>query len=309
MALTLLTTPGVELADIKPLLGRVDYVHSTGPSPISETLAAGSTGNVDEQGAASPQDAKWLLLYCTPERALTKAMHLGAAPNDELANWKRAAEAQLDVFRNNRERSVLFRADSIVRNPDGFYDAVDSALGLRLSRQPPPPLPQDPSPDLLALLAAQTCAAEDVVALSGELEASAIPLFPHPAWIDALDSDKLFLDYQELRDALQTARAAQQQLAERDAELLACKQLCEENSEPGKQKLAELSGERDLLMLQLKQMQAEMEEYHKTSEKERLRCRRELDAVYRSTSWRVTVPLRAMVGLVRGMRSSTSRRA
>lgn len=259
------------------------------------------------QALAGNRDAH--LVVCYPNPVLTVAAQLGEGEGESsaAAAWAAGAEQLLRLFRSNRRRVTLVDGHAAMFNPERLSQALQGRLGDCLD------LPKTAAfdPDWLGRPLARLVAAHDIAVSDGaaivlaELEASSLPLeFPVQA-----ATTELLADWQPAE-----AEAAAENAGGEDAE--------------------ELKEENELLMLQLHQVQEELESYFLAnrdlqrqlqnassdtsaldgSRQELEQARKELDQVKKeldmtrtavsdmqsSLSWKLTAPLRSVLGVFRG---------
>lgn len=238
--------------------------------------------------------ARLLLFHSRPEPALVQAMDDNREPREALEKWQQAAEQLLQVHKHNRKRTSLIDIDCALAAPELFMRACHDHLGLKKTSPPNDHQPtgeNTDSNDLHHLIAAQMVAQSPRIGeLIAELEASSLPLAePTPPTVDC---EKIYQDYRNLKQQLE-----------------------EEN---------------ELLLLQLHQVQEELESYYlqlqseqkkhrqaktelaalkkdkKTLQKDLKSQKARYDRVKKSTSWKITSPLRKAVKLLKPARKTSS---
>lgn len=238
-----------------------------------------------EKNPANPldveEDVLTLLCHGRPEHAVARDMSSGSAPSEALGRWGVAAEQIIRAFRRRREKTVVVDVALVARHPRPFINACADQFGLTKPDQLLPEASKKNNAtvdDLPLLIATQTVAQDARVSdLLGALEAASIPLGV-PEEAPQMDSDRLWFS---LNGAL-------------------------DNGE-----------ENELLLLQLRQVQEELESYYleykeakkradqleKRADQHKKRAdqhKKRIDQIRVSTSWRFTRPLRVLMRLVTG---------
>lgn len=203
-------------------------------------------------------ETRFLLFYDDLARATAKAFLSGIDPQSFLACWLATNRHFLAFQRRNRQRTILLRTESAIQAPDKMLELLQQqgvSLPLPAPAGTDAPCEELPAEGLLAgiLSAGQP----EARLLAGELTASAHPLgiteFPQ-----ATTPAALFSQYQQ-KNRLEAIRHHHQQLTEEMAKARA--ELTQKD-----RTLLELESQRhnlvqenELLLLQLRQVQEELE--------------------------------------------------
>lgn len=249
------------------------------------------------------KDGRALLLHDRPETALARAMQAGRNPVEELDEWRSAVENLLQAYRRNRRAIRMMSADAAVQAPDAFATACKEHLGLTRGKAFPPQRPDEEIESIYRLLAAQMVAqADEIQPLLQELEASSIPL--------GVDYAPARLDCQAIYEELGESASRPNELEEEnELLLLQLHQVQEElesyflelQDESGKQKaLNEKYKALDERLAAHKQLLEEKERQFQKLLAEKKRRDQKIVAIRKSTSWRLTMPIRVIRRLVTG---------
>ncbi len=261
------------------------WLRSAGARPGPDLAALG-----DELGAAP--DLYAVLLYANPAIDVAQSLDAGAEP--ALDNLAAAMGEVLSVYRAHRRQLTLVDIDAARAHPGALRDWLGDRLEWSSSM---PEAGEASMPTPLALAVARTLLRDDerLGALLAELEASSLPL-PSPA-APAVAG---------LLEALAGAREAVEQQAEAPEPVV----------DPAIQE------EKALLMLQLERVQKALESQLTANRglerrvqeladrpgpeeldalHERLKwTAQDLESVRNSLSWKLTAPLRKLLGLFKG---------
>ncbi|ADH86536.1 hypothetical protein [Desulfurivibrio alkaliphilus] len=244
--------------------------------------------------------AHLLLFHSRPETALAQAMAEQGNPDQTLEKWQQAAQQLLQVYRHNRQRASLVNIDCALAAPALFMKACHKRFGLKKAKPPhsnEAGSKNTESSDMHLLLAAQMVAQSAPTSeLIAELEAGSLPLAEQPE--PNINCQQIHQDYQAV------TRQANE--------------------------LKEVKEENELLLLQLHQVQEELESYylqlqseqekHRQAKSELAELKKEqkrhkakvnqlngrIDRLQKSTSWKITAPMRGLVKLVKPARKATS---
>jgi hypothetical protein len=197
-------------------------------------------------------DGRLLLLHERPERMLVEAMRAGTAPEAMLERWMQACRRLLDFHRRNRGRASLIDVDVALAAPAGFIEFCARSFGSAVPARIPRPVTAASGTEIAHLIAAQMIAqSREVNRLLAELEALSSPI-GEPQNAPTIDCAAVFREQLKHRESLNAiAREREAALAQLDA------------------KQAEYQKEKELLLLQLNQLQEELEGL--SSEMRRLR--------------------------------------
>lgn len=246
-------------------------------------------------------DELLLLCHTRPEYAVARAMEEGRMPSEGLASWREAAEAIMRAFRRRREKTVVVDAALAAREPKAFVEACAARFDIRATTPPIPAagdLEYGQADDFRSLIATQVVSQDPAIPdLLRELEAASVPLGESDE-PPRLDGDRLWSAYQDLQEARG-------------------------------QELQDVREENELLLLQLHQVQEELESYYlefkggqkradeqkKRADEQKKRAdarKKRINQIRRSTSWRITMPLRVLKRLatgnaLRGRRKTSSK--
>lgn len=187
-------------------------------------------------------EARLLLFYTRPESALVHAMANGSSPTDKLKRWRDSAIAILEVYQRNRQRAVLINVESALENQADFCKIFSDNFGIDCNVQAADiKVPVEQS-SLHRLIAAQMVSqAEDVQDLINELETSSIPIGPCTG-TPGIDCERIYLDDLDSGSA--------------------------QAKEAFTEKYNDLQEENELILLQLRQLQEELESYYLETHRE-----------------------------------------
>lgn len=251
---------------------------------------------VDQLLNAAP-DTTLLVVYRPPERTLAGRLAAGERPEQAMRHWLEATSQLLGVIRHHRARTLVVDIEQVVATPNLFLDACRQRLNLKCK-------PWTSNLDALAateaplyqVIAGQLVAGSDEVqALSGELEASALALGdPIAAPIDCDAAwQQLTKEQQQHRAELETL---QHQLEQTKAE--ASPPTVQPQSTAVTRELEEAKEENELLLTQLHQVQEELEHYYLQAQSKSQpmlaysNAQAKLERMEKTLSWRITAPLR-----------------
>jgi len=290
-------SPGVR---IEPLLGILDTAGLGSQSTHSPSLEALVELNAEALEVRLQKDSEvhLLLFFRSPLPLLSEGMKQGRTPDDILSDWVQTTKALLAVIRRYRRRMTLIETTHASLHPTDFIQRLSQRLGLSLTCAAQAETRRLEDGDAMHLLIAQAAVQGNPHArqLASELQATALPIGSEDC----------------LRPTAASAWAAFQE--------------CLERVEAKSEEQSDLKEENELLLLQLHQVQEELESYylenrsfdriHDKLQHEIETLKRELQEakeemwIHRraahymrnSISWRITRPLRVLLGLVRGKR-------
>ncbi|MFD3191532.1 OmpH family outer membrane protein [Sedimentitalea sp. HM32M-2] len=278
---------------------------------------------------ALPPEGRALLIYAAPDRQIAAALRAGVPIEQATADWQSQAQAILAQWRRGRRRLFLIDADAFAAAPEALAERLAQWLDCAAGPVPAPDPALEPAlpEDIHGLLAAQAALAlPELRQLADELEAGGVSprragtgslaqlAAVSAAWQDrdaradddqanaaqdqalqqaqSLFDEEIELLQLQLRTAQQALeREYRDRLAERQTaadEIRALRAELEQahlhlstvRAEQARQVAALLDGHRDLMVAR-GALQAELNH-----------SRHEIDALFASTSWRVTAPLR-----------------
>lgn len=245
-------------------------------------------------------DRRVVVFFTRPDRRLAEALARGIPLEAALAECRDQIDALLDIVRRDRRRVILVEQSAAHSDPEGFA----AALYERLGKEFPDIAALEPSiseqPDALALALARLALLEgvDLRRRCAELEASALNSATANGQIEARAAVEEFLDLKreagradDLSNLADENRTVIEQLfrVERDLEAALRKQ--GDEREKHKRVVAEL----DRVLAELDRVRAKT----KAGEQRERNAKERLAAVYASTSWRLTAPLRMLGGLLK----------
>lgn len=254
-----------------------------------------------------------LLFYTRPEPALVRAMVEGMNPAHELEKWRNSAGRILDIYRANQKRTVIMSAETALASPAEFdkvcreYVGADGGEVAVLDVSVP-----ERKNDFHSLIAAQMVVqSRDVGDLLNELEASSIPLGQR-ADIPDIDCEKIYLTLEETRlkqamelESLENKCHDLQE--ENDVILLQLHEVQEElesyylearrEAEKRIRVESEFKRQADRMSATAQRMETELANTKKalaSKEKELALSQETVTMILRSSSWRLTRPLRVL---------------
>lgn len=268
-----------------------------------------------ENGLRQDADTRAVIVYPNPVILLAGQLQAGKRMGDAIAAWRDTTERLLVLFRRDRRRITLIDGHAAQRAPD----LLQRLLGERLSRPlkvaeeggapgdaaEPAGLPQ--------LVAAEALRQEEAAAaLVAELEASSLPLGPaYRINVDAIAADGLTsADTAELDELRKENELLQLQLQQTQAELQALileNRIMKNERKSSSSEVEQARTEAGKARLARESLQAEFNEAREawTAERTALTDKLkwtadDLAAVRRSLSWRLTAPIRRVLGLFVG---------
>ena len=247
------------------------------------------------------------VLHCfgRPESAVLAALVAGNSPSEALHEWLESNQQGLRVFKRNRVATLVVNIDAAFDDPAELNRHLQQHFGVELTATTIPHREEQIASVIQKLIAAQMVVQDEAVRdLAVELEASAVM----PAIISPLTID--FESVVERLDELSAASQAQITDAKEENELLLLQlhqvqeeledhylRLQEQIKANSKLKLESEEASRKLstrdegLATARKTIRKQKRKLKSVSEQERI-SNRKLAAVYASTSWRITGPLR-----------------
>ena len=234
--------------------------------------------------------SKGLVVYEHPAHSVASAIMDGNYDNTLLQGWIHEAKNSLAVIRRHRRNMLVVERDAT--DEQVFRSAFSAAF---TGHKPPQEIaPRSPKTQTLKLLLALFAVRQyrPVAQLLGELEASSIAA-----------TNELPLD-----DTLRVAAKEMQELLERDQIWKAKLEKLEAEKQTTKSRNAEAN---ETLMRQILDLKAnlqqlarernaaeqralEAERKHQAAEKEVAGLKTTINRIHRSTSWRLTAPVRAI---------------
>ena len=238
---------------------------------------------------------KAVIVFPNPVLELGDRLKDGASFEQEIATWRATVERMLAVFRRDRRRITLVDEDAARGAPDRLLPLLNER-SLGLQGQPAESgQARSRAAELKHLIAAQALGLDDATAVfQTELEASALPL--GPAY--RIDFDALFREQQAGANAAEQAdlRAENEQL---QIQLSRVREELEahvvENRKLEKIRLAKNSLEEEL-----EESREAWSEERKALADKLSWTADDLAAMRQSLSWRLTSPLRRILGLFMG---------
>ncbi|MEM9313831.1 MAG: hypothetical protein AAGA95_04330 [Pseudomonadota bacterium] len=272
-----------------------------------EAQSIQSLGALDDLEKSLQQDTKKhaIVVYANPVMVLGDKLQAGGGMTEATANWRDSTERLLSLFRRDRRRITLIDGHAAQRAPE----LLERLLGDRLSRQldlAGKPQTDDEPAGLPQLVAAQALHQDEVAAaLVSELEASSLPLGPaYRIDVDALIADGLS---HATKGAVETMRE------ENDLLMLQLHQVqeeleiqCSKNRRLQEEQREIRAGAKKAALVR-DGVQAEFNEAREAWGADRKALADELEwnastltALRRSLSWRLTAPVRRVLGLFMG---------
>ena len=251
------------LERIEPILEHLNFeacLHN-----LKETWAVNAIDN-----GHGPEHIQAVYTYARPEYAVAQAIADGAVPEDALRDWQAAINTMLAQFRPKRQESLLVEAISAIRHADNKDPGRAGDRSPDNDQDTAARIGRFSSIDL-ALATLTVHQTRDIKDLLGELAAITAPL---PGW-----DMPPHLDLKRIQESLRVSHQGHEFLLE----------------------------ENELLLMQLHQVQDELEHYYlrnleldqKTQDREPRKekpsvrnLERRVQFIERSTSWRLTAPLR-----------------
>lgn len=264
------------------------------------------------------QDTHVFLFYTRPEAFLQAALAEGKTPQQALHAWQTQAKELLQTYRSHRSRTSLLMAEACLNKPQESLAQLSDKLGWSLHERNFTTQSFQLEENQELLLASQLITqTPEVRQLLSELEASS----SNPARL----LQPLTLDLQQIIDRspvkhLQEELKRQQEQQRKEISDLQNKiKLAEEKTNKQTQQ-PDLEEENKLLIEQLHQVQEELERHHQNKNQlparqselnqlerklrqvqmEKARLQEKYQAVFRSNSWKITKPLRALSRLLKG---------
>lgn len=316
------------LGDARKPYGAAKSLIQQTPAPAILPVGDEGSGELLESWVRDFDETLLLVFHTRPEKAIERAMAQGEEPDAALRTWSKAAERLLAVVRRNRRRVRVFDVDCARAAPEAFSQECEHHLGLMI---PPtavgvPTKSTEPENALHHLIANQAVMqTPDAQDLASELEASSLPI--------AESGKTLAVDvagvYRNFEHRLQTEKLERENLESSVKQ--AVDQTTEANNklEAAESRARELEEESELLLMQLHQVQEELETYYleardlqeQVQKRDRAieqknrklkefaaknrKLNKQLDDkkkrisnIARSTSWRLTLPLRVFKRLL-----------
>lgn len=302
MLLKLAATPNSYWQDIVALL------ESTGWQPVY-----GSDTEIWYQtGLEVPDESnRYLLLHCRPEIAVARATTAGFAPGEALNQWLIAAHAMVSFFKQNRSQAVMVDLAHLQAEPATMLRAISEHLQLDTIADTGAQALITPELPTLELLLANQLVRQtpNIDVLLAQVEACSLLLDGRVYAAPQVDIAAVLAGlrkYDEISAETSRLRQEKDQLTQKVAEL--------------ERKLQETTSESDLILEQLHRVQEELERKLKfNSELERQlkkfrkgheqaielanteinRLSKKLNQLESSTSWKATLPIRAIGKTIR----------
>ena len=258
-----------------------------------------------EQMLRHDESVHAVILYASPIVMLREKLEGGESFEHAISVWRENIESLLGLFRRNRRRMTLVDGHAAQRAPVLFQQLLAERLQVSLTVADgdwePPTSGQ--STELLNLIAAQALRQDDLAtALSCELEASSLPLGPAYHFdlnritvgeLSVGDTPKLESLQHQNNLLLLKLRKTQEELEDYYLE--------------NRQLITEWDGGNSRADEALKSIQAKFTEEKENWVKDRKRLTTELKrkettlvAVRNSLSWRLTAPVRRILGVFLG---------
>jgi hypothetical protein len=266
-----------------------------------------------EQGKPLPTDEELLLIYTGPCYALEAAIEAKHEIESVIDGWTREAKDFLDFFRRNRGKVKIVNGPAILKHPKEFGEFCTGQFGisvpLDLLESAEAPRAKRPTAGVIAAQAA--AASVELTDLTGELEASSIPLGQEPPrytpeWRKACE---------EIHHLVEKKQEVKEKLEEKAAHLEEIKPECEKQTE----RIKELEEENELLLLQLHQVQEELESYYLEAKELReqrggasstdmdellsyaVMLEHQYSKLLKSRTWKLMAPVREATRLIKSM--------
>lgn len=294
------------IAELRRFDGGAPTVVPVG-SALTETLLAA--------WVAQRHDVQTILFHTAPEKAMAVAMEQGVEPTAALHQWEITAAQLLQVHRRNRVRSRVINVDRALSAPSEFLRVCRQHLGLGLasvSESASPDVPAGPSRQdpVYELIAAQMVAQSDeALDLARELDASALPMGhrSEPGHADCLRAYEAINSVREElageRAARESAESRAQELKQENEEMLAQLHQVQEELEAYFIRARDEEKKWKAAEKRLKERDSKAKEFFQAKKTQQARAehyRNRLAAVHKSTSWKVTTPLRVIKRLLTG---------
>lgn len=320
-------------------LAREGQSSRNGLPSLADALEPGDLKTIPDW-LAGDADAHLLLLFNAPVPLIAQSMEDGLPPDQALDRWLADAQAILKIVRRHRRRLSLLSLEGVLANPAEFTDILGQRLGIDLPSAGKQ-VGHATTPGALFRMMAENAVRESGEArnAAAELEANALPTPSTPA----IELPKVEAVYREFSQAINRTRNQEleeenelllQQLHQIQDELesfvlrnndlqkslekekSATQRLRTQNDEGTvkvEARLRELQTENERLQQQSRQVKEEIEAYY-LSDKDAQRQLQEMrerlkeadltiQALYNSKSWKITKPLRFVLGLFSGDRN------
>ncbi|SFB83552.1 hypothetical protein SAMN05660443_0440 [Marinospirillum celere] len=311
------------LADyLKPTAqGLKNQVNSPGISHLNQNNFEHLQGWLDDF-----TDTHFFLVYTRPEVYLQQALSEGQQATQALQSWSQEVQELLNIQRSNRSRTSLIQLEQALQAPDELMQKLSEKLGWTFPEKNWNTQPLQLTENQELLLSSQIVMQDTgLQQLLAELEASSLnqasllrPL--------KLDTEQLQQKIKEgSQQQLEKLNATQEELKKQLNNYQDLKSKSEtdlknlqENLQNQQKKLKEVEEENELLIEQLHFTQEELEKQllkgNKDHEAQLTQLKKELKevkqsktrllekyrAVFQSTSWKITKPLRALSRLLKG---------
>ncbi|MFW5880469.1 MAG: hypothetical protein ACOCU9_02435 [Spirochaetota bacterium] len=308
---------------MKVLIGRTVAAHT---DPIATTLTASGVDAADYGTDLSAladhlqrePDDRCLLCYSRPEYAVARAMILGEDVAAAVDQWTEQARAVADLYVQNRANCILVDCLNASARPKQFATLMKSRLGVSINGDQTTALCPTPEPlPTYAVLAAQWPAnSQSVSELAGQLEACADPLgdggpeYTSPpdksyaVYKNVLSDNGTLGNNKELEEEnellILQLHQVQEELERYYLDTIDLKEdlaKAQEQLETATARLPRLESETTRLQRDLTTIRSEKDSLHAQARelaKYALAMEKMADHFLRSTSWKVTVPIRVI---------------
>ena len=234
--------------------------------------------------------SKGLVVYEHPAHSVASAIMDGNYDNTPLQGWIHEAKNSLAVIRRHRRNMLVVERDATDENV--FRSAFSAAF---TGHKPPQEIaPRSPKTQTLKLLLALFAVRQyrPVAQLLGELEASSIA-----ATNELPLDDTLRVAAKEMQELLERDQASKAKLEKLEAEKQTTKSRNAEANETLMRQILDLKANLQQLARErnaAEQRALEAERKHQAAEKEVAGLKTTINRIHRSTSWRLTAPVRAI---------------
>ena len=275
----------------------VDAVKNEHRADAPQIIPVVDPENIEMLVATPVEGCGFLLLQSRPETALLSAMAGTSSTSEALERWKRSARSVLQIYYRNRQTATVLSYEFLRRHPQKSADHLRQSLGIDIERSTTVMnvINDGKVSEVLRLVAMQMVSqSSDIRDIIEELDACSAVDLPVDDAIESIDLELV----------------------------------CEELVKNGLHEMAsDLAEENQLLLLQLHQVQEELERYYlelqdavnrrfslerrltdwkdkvEKRERELENARNKIEDFRRSTSWRITLPVRILGRLIRRKRS------
>lgn len=263
-----------------------------------------------------------LLCWQAPVSVLSQAMASGSTPEDALDAWVERNEALLAVIRQHRRRFTLVEMTLAEVNTAQLANRLNQRLSLALATPTAAPQVAPSQEDPVHALIAHRAVIGNTRAkkLAAELQVTSVPvgleetLLPEAvvawqAYNEAMEQRQR--EIERFKQKCQQLEAQRNTVLEPDPDLESAKHKLESLNK-------DLQEENDLLLQQLHHVQEELEAYYLKSieakqgskqvsklKRQNALLQRRVDYMENSRSWKITRPMRRMIGRLKGKKKTS----